>query len=96
MLMITGASVPQSAPLGTVVGMLHCYTSGTTVPCIFRVDNSAHGEFTIAKGNQLVTAATELPVGHHALKIEAIANAPELCESARFIVEVTAPPAPAA
>jgi hypothetical protein len=96
MLMITGASVPQSAPLGTVVGMLHCYTSGATVPCIFAVGNSAHGEFTIAKGNQLVTGATELALGHHALKIKAIANAPELSESAWFTVEVTAPPAPAA
>ena len=31
-LIITGITVPQTAPAGTLVGYLHVYNSGVTVP----------------------------------------------------------------
>ena len=31
-IMLTGVSVAQTAAVGTVVGYLHCYDSGLTVP----------------------------------------------------------------
>ncbi|HYP38231.1 MAG TPA: hypothetical protein VEQ62_17990 [Stellaceae bacterium] len=45
-IMITGVSVAQSAPVGTVVGYLHCYNSGLTVPCNFVAKQRGHGTFT--------------------------------------------------
>jgi hypothetical protein len=34
-LMITGITVRQTAPAGTLVGYLHAYNSGVTVPSSF-------------------------------------------------------------
>jgi hypothetical protein len=89
--MITGCSVAQDAPIGTVVGFLHCYASGATLPSIFMLGASSHGIFTIKGGNQLVTAAAAIPLGHYAIKIRAIGTGAAPKESGRFVVEVKAP-----
>jgi len=43
-IMITGVSVAQSAPVGTVVGYLHCYNSGLTA--CRSAKQRGHGTFT--------------------------------------------------
>ena len=45
--MLTGVSVAQTAAVGTVVGYLHCYDSGLTVPSAFQLTVRATGLFAI-------------------------------------------------
>jgi hypothetical protein len=90
-IMITGITVPQTAPAGTLVGYLHAYNSGVTLASSFHLGRAANGLFAI-KGNHLLTAATMLPLGHYAIKIRALATATS--EVGRFLIQVT-PPIPA-
>src|SRR5215813_5772907 len=94
--MITGVSVPQSAATGNVVGYLHCYNSGFTVPSNFAVTGPASGVFRIAttpSGPALVTAAGMLPQGFYSVKVKALGINTAYLETGRFVLQV-APPSP--
>jgi hypothetical protein len=94
-IMITGASVQQSARAGTLIGNLRVFNSGVAVPCNFMLCSSATGVFELnSAGNGLVTAAKMLPVGFYAIKIRALGTAAVGTEVGRFQIEVTPPPAP--
>jgi hypothetical protein len=94
-IMITNLQVAQGTPIGTLIGTLHVYNSGVTVPSSFMLTSAADGLFALnSAGTGLVTAAAILPVGFYAVKIRALGTATPGVVVGRFVIQVTTPPAP--
>ena len=94
----TGLSVAQDAPIGSVIGYLHRYNSGLTVPSNFILGAAATGLFAIhttASGPALVTNHKLLPQGFYSIKVKALGIGAPYLETARFTVQVAPPKTPA-
>src|SRR5262245_26450847 len=93
-IMITGLSVAQDVPIGTVVGYLHCCNSGLTIPSNFVLGDAATGLFAIQttpSGPALVTNHKLLPQGFYSVKVKALGISAAYVEGARFLVQVAPP-----
>ncbi|MBV9374580.1 MAG: hypothetical protein JO320_05915 [Alphaproteobacteria bacterium] len=95
---ITNLNVSNTAPAGTVVGVLSAQdASGNLMNCTFSLTKASAGIFAIS-GNDLVTAwAGPVIAGYYSVRVHALGIASRFSGNATFIVQVdsvAAVPAP--
>jgi large repetitive protein len=88
-IIISNLTVQDSAPSGTVIGVLTAQDTGTVIPCTYTLTKGSAGLFAVA-GDQLVTAWSTPPVpGFYSVRVHAVGTNTSFSGSAIFTISVT-------
>jgi len=85
---ITNLTVAQSAPAGTVVGVLTARDGNNIIPCNFILSKKSSGYFTVSSNNLVTLWNGEIAPGYYPVQVRAVGITTRFSAKAIFNIDV--------
>src|SRR5262249_18839842 len=89
---IGNLTVPLSAPVGTIVGVLTATDVGSVISCNFILSKKSSGYFAISSNNLIAVWSGSIAPGYYPVRVRAVGINARFSGSATFTINVIASP----